>query len=320
MLLAFAPEPMNSTNSTRRLLSKAEPAMHRVLSSAHAIVKEMGPDLQTNHDGRRMQSRPNFHRTFMNDMMNTRNQPGDLPETHQIPPEVPEGCDYAFNHGSTVFTDEVSCPNWCGDGRNFLFTVTTLCSGSVCESFDDCRIDGCTDECSDDPGGCPCATMDFDAVCAATCPAEPTGSPVMAPVQTDAPTTAPVETDAPTSAPVETDAPVAAPVETDAPVAAPVEIDAPVAAPVETDAPEAAPVDVVTESPVMMTRENHTANETLPRQTVILKGTVFRNNRQGIPLNRTTRGVITTNTGFNDLELEFVEFLNNEFAVTGVSQ
>ena len=135
------------------------------------------------------------------DIFQSRHEDRDL--RHTVPPVItPRGCTYEFDHGTTTFVDEIFCPDWCGAEQDFTFTTTTLCDeDGNCESFADCRVIGCTDDCGPGVGDCPCDTSltSLEAVCDVVC-------------VPDVPTTPP-----PTGAPI---APVAPP--TDAPVAMPV--------------------------------------------------------------------------------------------------
>jgi hypothetical protein len=57
-----------------------------------------------------------------------------------------------------------------------------------------------------------------------------------------------------------------------------------------------------------------------PRQKVNIVSTIFSNNKQGFSLvEATTRGAITTGSGFNDIEISWSEFNSNVFETDGVS-
>ena len=133
------------------------------------------------------------------DSFQSRHEDRDL--RHTVPPVItPRGCTYEFDHGTTTFVDEIFCPDWCGDGQDFTFTTTTLCDASGdCESFADCRVIGCTDDCGPGVNDCPCDTAlaSFEAVCDDVClpgTEAPVAYPTQAPVPppTDAPVAMPV--------------------------------------------------------------------------------------------------------------------------------
>jgi hypothetical protein len=249
-------------------------------------------------------------------------------ENHDInPADVPPGCDYTFDHGDTVFIDEISCPNWCGPGNNFVYTITTICAGNDCEAFDDCRISGCNDDCGSQTNDCPCATLDFDEVCVATCPSPtsaPTPAPTLAPTPepTSSPTAAPVTPESPTPAPVlrPTPSPTLPPVaDTAQPAPAPTTgaTSTPTAA-TTTSTPTTGPTaSLSTSEPTITPTMGPMAAPV--RQKVNIVSTIFTNNKQGLPLSEKSRGIITTGSGFNDIEISWSEFNSNEFATEMVS-
>jgi hypothetical protein len=91
--------------------------------------------------------------------------------THTVPPTItPVGCDYEFHHDPTLLVDTIFCPDECGDGQDFTFTVTTICTDTTrldCISYADCRVTGCNDECGSGVGDCPCTDSfeSLDEVC-----------------------------------------------------------------------------------------------------------------------------------------------------------
>jgi hypothetical protein len=258
--------------------------------------KEMGGKVQAGS----AIGQPNFF-----DIVNEYAQ-DETPENHSIPPSaVPPGCDYTFDHGDAILIDEISCPDWCGAGNDFVFTVSTICVGEVCETANDCRIAGCTDDCGSGIDDCPCATFDFDEVCDATCPS-PTSAPTPVPTLAPTPVPTPVPTSSPTAAPV---TPTAAPAlrQTPSPTLPPV---ADTAQPTPTTATTSTPTTATTREPTM---------DAPPRQKVNIVSTIFSNNKQGLLLNANSRGVITTSSGFNDIEIRRSEFNNNVFETLGVS-
>ncbi len=138
-------------------------------------------------------------------------------ENHSIPPSVtPPGCSYSFQHADAVFMDEIFCPGYCGTGRDFTYTVTSVCSGNNCDTFTDCRVKGCNDDCGDMVGDCSCTAVGFDSilnnVCDDVCVAAPV-APVAPPIAGPVPAAAPVPTPAlPTPAlPTPVASPVAIP-------------------------------------------------------------------------------------------------------------
>jgi hypothetical protein len=91
-----------------------------------------------------------------------------------VPIITPVGCDYVFQHDPARLVDTISCPDECGDGQDFTFTVTTICTDATrldCVSYADCRVIGCNDECGSGAGDCPCADYfeSLDEVCEDIC-------------------------------------------------------------------------------------------------------------------------------------------------------
>lgn len=201
---------------------------------------------------------------------------------HEVPPIIaPRGCNYDFTHGTEVLVDEIFCPNWCGDGQDFTFTTTTLCKGDDCENFNDCRVNGCTDNCGPGANDCPCDSQlrFFEEVCEFVCKDEP--------IATSLPTRAP--SPSPTGKPT-----VAPTTPMGTPTLAPTSLITP--APVEAETPPAMPL-----------------SDSQFRQKVNFVSTVFSNNEQGMPVSETSRGVITTSTGFSDIVISGSEFTENDF-------
>ena len=220
--------------------------------------------------------------------------------SHTLPPFfTPRGCDYTFDHEDGVeypatgtYSDQIFCADWCGDGQDMTLSITTTCAGDEdCSSTADCRVVGCTDDAGLNPGDSPCSTTltSFEQICDDKCvdgPAPGTPAPTNPPP-------APV-TPAPTSAPI-------------TPVPAPT-------------APAPTPTVPATTAPAPTpTVPAPTPGTT--RQVVNIVRTVFANNEQGLPLDETSRGVVTTGTGFNDIVVSQSEFTNNNYgnAENGVS-
>lgn len=264
-------------------------------------------------------------------------------ENHSLPPSsTPPGCAYSFQHTDAVFLDEIYCPGWCGTGRDFTYTVTTVCSGNDCDTFTDCRVTGCNDACGNMANDCPCASQGvdtiFDNVCNEVCTV---GPPVLPPIAGPAPVAlptvvAPIPTPAlPTpSASIPTPVlPVAVPtpalpvaVPTPAlpvvvPVAVPVLV--PVAVPVLVPSPILPTPTATVPSPILPlpTIEIPTVvtptDPGLPRQTVFLLESTFRSNTQGQPITDTSRGVITTASGYNDVVVDYCNFQSNTYSEEG---
>lgn len=313
LFLSF--DPTLPTNTTRRQLRQEDNSLTSVLERAGAAASGF-------------QKRANIR-----DLADVNRELQKIPESHSIPPSLtPEGCAYSFEHGDAVFIDMITCPDWCGPGLDFTYSISTLCVGEDCDTFDDCRVAGCNDDCGDEVGDCPCPTRDFEEICELTCPATeaptfaPTSSPTVFPTQapTAATTTAaptPASTTAPTQTPTTagtTTAPTGAP--TDAPATAiptpggPTTIR-PTSAP--TNGPTPSPTQDAT-TPAPTPDSTMRPNPELPRQQVNLVRTLFFNNSQGFPLEATSRGVITTGSGFNDIDVMWSEFAGNVFETQGV--
>lgn len=264
-------------------------------------------------------------------------------ENHSIPPSLtPPGCAYSFQHTDAVFMDEIYCPGYCGTGRDFTYTVTTVCSGNDCDTFTDCRVKGCNDACGEMVNDCACTSQGFDAifdnVCDDVCTAGPVAPPVLPPIAGPTPAL-PVAVPTPAlPVAVPTPAlPVAVPtpalpvvVPTPAlPVAVPTpEIPIAVPSPIFVPtAPLPSPIPALPTAPLPTpllptpTVEIPTVvtptDPGLPRQKVFLMETTFRGNVQGQPITDTSRGVITTASGYNDIVVDYCNFQSNTYSQEG---
>jgi len=270
--------------------------------------------------------------------------------THTVPQlVVPRGCEYSFDHdtAANVYVDEIYCPTQCGSRGGATFKVTSEdCDENFrnCGNVNaDCFVDECDSERCVNPGDCPCVSINLETACDDYCEEEtepPTLPPTVAPTAapTEAPTPSPTVASTPSpTTPEPTESPVAVPVdlpETNEPTESPVET--PVEQPVETPVvaltnaptvspvigPAEVPVDTTTASPIGVPSdtpstapfEDETAEPTppAPRQSVFVKRTTFRNNRQGN--DAAGRGVVIVNSEFNDVLLDFVAFEGNVYS------
>ncbi len=209
---------------TTRLVRKMQ-----ATNSVQLVMNNMGAVMES---VRQQKIRENPHgRGLQEDFVN---------ENHSIPPSVtPPGCSYSFQHTDAVFMDEIFCPGYCGTGRDFTYTVTSVCSGNNCDTFTDCRVRGCNDACGDMVGDCSCTSVGFDSifnnVCDDVCVAAPVATPVAPPIAGPVPVAAPVPTPAlPTPA---LPTPIASPVAIPTPALPTPALPTPIASPVAIPTP-----------------------------------------------------------------------------------
>ena len=115
---------------------------------------------------------------------------------HTVPPMLtPDGCTYKDNHDwkNKLLTDEIFCPNFCGNGVHFTLSVNTLLDDDFepVVTYADCRVPKCN-QCGNEINACPCPKiMELEEACPMVCGKGKDLTSVLTPTPTITPTVSP---------------------------------------------------------------------------------------------------------------------------------